>query len=125
MKKDEVLTLKNEQNEFIPLQQVFHNKVTLTTNELPNKSGVYPLVKNNESIATLAYNYDRAESKIANPNLSELLKEAQNITISNSIKDTFTKLNQQQQIKPLFKWFLGLAILFLLLEIGILKFFKV
>ena len=48
-----------------------------------------------------------------------------NVTISDSVKETFTELKKQRDIKPLFRWFLGMAVLFLLLEIFILKFFKV
>jgi hypothetical protein len=48
-----------------------------------------------------------------------------NVTISDSVKETFTELKKQRDIKLLFKWFLGMAVLFLLLEIFILKFFKV
>lgn len=125
IKNDEVLKLKKENDELIPLQRIFPKKVELTTNELPNKSGFYQVKNNDEIVKTLAYNYDRNESKLRNPNLKELLQDIENTTISNSIKETFKQINEKQQIKPLFKWLLGLAILFLLLEIGILKFFKV
>ncbi|MDC9723008.1 MAG: BatA domain-containing protein [Urechidicola sp.] len=123
--KDNVLTLKNDANEFIPLQRVYHNKVELTTNDHPKESGFYQITNNNEILRTIAYNYNRNESQLKNPNLPDLLKGVENINISDSIESTLNQINEQQQIKPLFKWFLGLAILFLLLEIGILKFFKV
>ncbi|MFK5879415.1 MAG: BatA domain-containing protein [Flavobacteriaceae bacterium] len=123
--KDNVLILKNDKNEFIPLQRVYHNKVELITTDQPKESGFYQITNNNGILRTVAYNYNRNESQLKNPNLRELLKNVENINISNSIKDTLNLINEQQQIKPLFKWFLGLAILFLLLEIGILKFFKV
>jgi len=125
IKKDEVLKLKNRNKEFIPLQRVFHDKVELTTSDQPNESGFYQITNNNMILGTLAYNYDRSESKLTHPNLKELLKNTKNVSISESIKDSFNLINEQQEIKPFFKWFLGLAILFLLLEIGILKFFKV
>jgi hypothetical protein len=125
IKKDEILKLKNEENEFIPLQQVFHNKVQLKTNEQPSKSGFYKITSNNNALRSVSYNYNREESNLNYSNLKELFKDDANISISNSIKETFTRLNEQQEIKPLFKWFLAFAILFLLLEIFILKFFKV
>jgi len=122
---DDILKLKTETQEFIPLQRVYHNKIELTTNDLPKESGFYQVINNENTHRTIAYNYDRNESELNNPNLKKLLQNQENISISNSIKNTFAQINNQQQIKPLFKWFLGLAILFLLLEIGILKFFKV
>jgi len=125
IKKDEILKLKNATSEFIPLQQVFHNKVQLKTNEQPETSGAYQITSNNNTFRSISYNYNREESNLSYTNLNELLKDTDNVSISNSIKETFTKLNEQQEIKSLFKWFLAFAILFLLLEIFILKFFKV
>ena len=126
IKKDEVLKLKIGDDELIPLQRVFYNKVELTTFDLPNESGFYQIINNHKIHGTLAYNYNRNESRLKHPNLNELLKGTDSIPIAiGTIKDTFNQINEQQEIKPLFKWFLGLAILFLLLEIGILKFFKV
>ncbi|PHR68823.1 MAG: hypothetical protein COA67_12265 [Lutibacter sp.] len=125
IKKDEILKLKNETSEFIPLQQIFHNKVQLKTNEQPNTSGFYTITSNNIALGSVSYNYNREESDLNYTNLRELFKDNNDISISNSIKETFTKLNEQQEIKPLFKWFIAFGILFLLLEIFILKFFKI
>ncbi len=124
IKKDEILKLKNETREFIPLQQVFHNKVQLKTNEQPNTSNFYKISSGNNTLRSVSYNYNREENDLNYTNLKELFKDKTNISTSNSIKETFTKLNEQQEIKPLFRWFLAFAILFLLLEIFILKFFK-
>ncbi|MCF6279132.1 MAG: BatA domain-containing protein [Flavobacteriaceae bacterium] len=125
VKKDEILKLKNETSEFIPLQQVFHNKVQLNTSEQPKTSGFYQVMSNTSTLRSVAYNYNREENDLNYTDLRELFKNESNVSISNSIKKTFKKLNEQQKIKPLFKWFLAFAILFLLLEIFILKFFKV
>ena len=124
IKKDEVLQLKNNLESFIPIQQIFHNKIQLKTTDIPSKSGHYEILYKNNLLKTIAYNYSRRESQLKYSNLTELFKNVDNVTISNSIEDTFIKLNKQQQIKSLFKWFLGLTILFLLLEMCILKFFK-
>ncbi len=123
--KDEVLKLKNETSEFIPLQQVFHNKVQLNTNEQPQQNGFYQIIRNDSALRTISFNYNRNESELKYTNLKELFKDVENVSVSNSIKETFIKLNEQQENKPLFKWFLASAIVFLLLEIAILKFFKV
>lgn len=125
IKKDEILKIRNQSQEFIPLQNTFHNKVQLSTNDQPSKSGFYEIINKNKTLRTIAFNYNKEESKLNYPNLEEIFKGNKNVTISNSISETFSKLNKQQQIKPLFKWFLALTVLFLLLEIFILKFFKV
>jgi hypothetical protein len=125
IKKDEVLSLKNDGNKFIPLQEVNYNKVKLKTLEEPSKSGFYEIKKEQVILRTLAYNYNREENNLNYIDLKEVFKDSENISISNSINDTFEQLSKQQEINSLFKWFLALAILFLLLEMCILKFFKV
>lgn len=125
IKKDEVLKITGESTDFIPLQEMSYNKVRLTTYEKPVKSGFYKIIYNNKTLMNIAFNYNRQESELIYQDLESEFKNLKNVTISNSIKETFTELKKQQNIKPLFKWFLGMAVLFLLLEIFILKFFKV
>jgi hypothetical protein len=124
LKKDQILKLQNEIEEIIPLQQVYKNTVELSTSDIPATSGFYNIMSNNELLKTIAFNYDSNESLLKYSNLTELFKESKNITISNSLEETFTELNKQQEMNSLFRWFLTVAILFLLLEIIILKFFK-
>jgi hypothetical protein len=57
-------------------------------------------------------------------NLEKTFNGQKNVTITNSIPKVFEKIATEQKINYLFKWFLALAILFLLLEIGLLKYFK-
>ncbi len=125
LKKDNILKLKNGANEFIPLQQIFYNKVKLKIADQPNQSGFYTITNNNDTLKTIAFNYNRQESELNYTNINKLFKDVNNIDIYNSVEDTFNELNEQQQIKSLFKWFLGLTVLFLLLEMCILKFFNV
>ncbi len=124
LNRDAVLKLKNGSNEFIPLQQVYHNKVQLKTSNEPSKSGFYDIINKSEIETTIAYNYNRQESQLNYTNINELFKDIPNVSISKSIKKTFNKLNNHQKINSLFKWFLALGVLFLLLEIALLKFFK-
>jgi hypothetical protein len=125
IKKDEVLKITGESIDFIPLQEVAHNKVRLTTFEQPVESGFYKITNNNKTIKNIAFNYNRQESELIYEDLKSEFKNMKNVTISDSVKETFTELKKQRDIKLLFKWFLGMAVLFLLLEIFILKFFKV
>ena len=125
IKKDEILSLENEKMDFIPLQEVQYNKVKLKTLEEPSKSGFYKIKKEQETLRTIAFNYNREENNLNYTDLNEVFKNQKNIHISKSINNTFSQLSKQQEINSLFKWFLALAILFLLLEMCILKFFKV
>lgn len=123
--KDEVLTLNSVNSTIIPLQQINYNNVQITTSDKPDESGFFTLNHKNTALKTLAFNYDRKESDFAAIDLNERFKDVSNITINTSIEDTLTQLKELQQIKPLFKWFLTLAVVFLLLEICILNFFKI
>lgn len=125
VKKDEILQLKNELVNFIPLQQTFYNKVQLTTYEQPTNSGFYKIHNKNNVLGTIAFNNNRKESDLKYLNLENIFNDTKNISISNSIAKTMLQLSEQQNEKPAFKWFLAFGILFLLLEIFILKFFKI
>lgn len=125
IKKDEILSLKNEEIDFIPLQEVQYNKVKLKTLEEPSKSDFYEIKKEQETLRTVAFNHNREENNLNYADLNEVFKNQKNIHISKSINNTFSQLSKQQEINSLFKWFLALAILFLLLEMCILKFFKI
>ncbi|PQJ72251.1 BatA domain-containing protein [Polaribacter butkevichii] len=124
IEKDKVLKVANTKNSFIPLQQKFQNKVRITTKEQPLKSGFYSIVKGVDTIQKLAFNYPKEESLLNFMDVSELQKTNKNITISNSIADVFKKINKKNEVHWLWKWFLSLAIVSLLLEILILKFYK-
>ncbi len=125
LKKDRVLNVSNNNTEFIPLQQIFENKVVLTfENNIP-KSGFYNIKINNELIKTIAFNYNREESVLLNTNLKEQIKNIKHATYSEAIETTFNKVQQQTKIDWLFKCFLALSVLFLFIEMLILKYFKV
>ena len=124
IEKDKVLKISNAKNSFIPLQQKFLNKVRIITKEQPLKPGFYAVLKNNDTILKLAYNYPKEESLLNFMDLNELKKQHKNITVSNSIADIFKEINKKNEVHWLWKWFLALAIVSLLLEILILKFYK-
>ena len=125
LSKDDILSINNNENSFIPLQQTYQNKVQLTTNELPENRGFYTVYKKDTPLQTIAYNTKKSESKLQFPNLQNAFRSNQNITVSNSVKETVKKITQKNKVHWLWKWFLGLAIVSLLLEILILKYFKV
>jgi len=122
--KDEVLTIKNDKNHFIPLQTSYQNKVHLNFQNQIQESGFYQVIAQNKLITTLAFNYNREESKLEYMNLEKTFNGQKNVTITNSIPKVFEKIATEQKINYLFKWFLALAVLFLLIEISLLKYFK-
>lgn len=122
---DEVLQVVVENQNLIPQQTVFNNKIQLNLGEEITKSGFYTIKKADKIIRTVAFNYNRNENDLTYSNLDSIFKDSKNITISTNIEQTFNKIQEQEEIKTLFKWFLGLAIVFLLVEICLLKFFKI
>lgn len=122
--KDEILSISNINTSFIPIQQTFQNKVIITTKTQPLEAGLYQVLKENLSIKDIAFNYPKEESLLNFLDLNTLQKSNKNITISSSIKDVFEEINKNNEVHWLWKWFLALAIVSLLLEILILKFYK-
>ncbi|WP_299527251.1 BatA domain-containing protein [uncultured Lutibacter sp.] len=124
--KDKVLKMLNEKTslEFIPLQISSQNKVKLTLNNHILQSGFYSILSENKPIKTTAFNYNREESDLNTVHIESLIENKKNVTISSSITGAFNEINNQQKINWLFKWFLAFSVLFLLIEMLILKYFK-
>lgn len=124
LQKDEILEISNSTTSFIPMQQTFQNKVSVTTKENPSEAGFYDIKKKDEIIEKIAFNTPKEESLLQFLDISQLEKANPNITVSNSISDVFKNIKKKNEVQSLWKWFLSLAIVSLLLEILILKFYK-
>ena len=60
--QDDILTLKDSINSFIPLQQTKANSVVITTMDDPSTSGNYSVEKENTFIENISYNYPRLKA---------------------------------------------------------------
>ena len=118
--KDEVLTISNIQTSFIPLQQTLQNSVKITTTNQPIEAGFYQINQQKNILKNIAFNYSRKESLLNFLDTSTIDTK----TFSTSVKNTLENINNENKIQWLWKWFLVLAIVSLLIEILILKFFK-
>ena len=124
LQKDEILEISNSNSTFIPSQQVFQNKVKITTKEQPSEAGFYNIQRKKEINEIIAFNMPKEESILQFLDISTLKDESNDINISSSISTAFQKMNKKNEVQWLWKWFLALAIVSLLLEILILKFYK-
>lgn len=124
IEKDNVLEIAGDFTNFIPLQKVSQNKVTIQLQDNILKSGFYQIRNNTKTIKTIAFNYNRLESELNYANLEALGGNSNNISIASSIDTVFDNLTNQQKINWLFKWFLAISVVFLLLEMLLLKYFK-
>ena len=123
IEKDDVLSISNNNIDFIPIQQIRLNKVSIKTTNQPNVAGIYIIKNKQNSIGhTIAYNYTNSESIRDYHQIAKL--ENKHIKTDTSVTDTLTEVNSASQIGTLWKWFVIFAILFLIVELLILKYFK-
>jgi hypothetical protein len=118
--QDDILTLRDSVNSFIPLQQTKANSVEITTLDEPSKSGNFQIEKSSSFIESVSYNYPRWESMMQYADLSNW----EGIEVYKSIEQLFDSISEQNKVNSLWKWFVIFAVVFLLLEMLILKFFK-
>ena len=123
MGKDEILVIAKNNASFIPLQQTYQNKVVIKTKEQPLVAGFYAVLKENINIKDLAYNYPKEESLLNFRDVNVIKRNNKNSTISSSIREVFEEINKNNEVHWLWKWFLALAFVSLLLELLILKFY--
>jgi hypothetical protein len=122
--KDEILNVKNSdgsnKGNFIPVQQILNNKVKLTFNDNPEIAGNFNVNNKNNKIDFLSFNYNRTESDFVNPN-TDISSDYKKI---NDIETVFDTIQTNRTDSQLWKWFVVLALLFLLTEVLIQKFVK-
>jgi hypothetical protein len=124
-----VYKLKGSTEEFIPEQRTVGSKVYLGIHNKVREAGYYELFLNPDDVlAEYAFNYDRKESELDYFNEEDLTKIAGNrmsvigLTSSASFENL---IEERSQGVVLWRWCLILALLFLLLEVLILRFWKV
>ncbi len=118
--QDGIISLISDQENSIPLQQSFPTKVRITTEDIPAKSGIYSLQDKNKIIQYVSYNYDSSESDLQYYSLSS----NENYTLNSSVTELFDQIKEETSINELWKWFVIFALIFLLIEILLLKFLK-
>ncbi|MEP3969403.1 MAG: alpha-1-antitrypsin [Nonlabens sp.] len=117
--QDDILSLSNESTQIIPRQQAFDNYVLLTAGKEISLTGNYNVTVKDQDISTLSFNATRTENQLkyySNADLGNNLSE--------SIDDLLYKLNQEENILSLWKYFVLGALFFLICELLILKFVK-
>ncbi|WP_010520995.1 BatA domain-containing protein [Aquimarina agarivorans] len=118
--QDKVLHIKNDLEQFIPLQQLYKNYVKISTTNLPHKAGNYVVTSNDSIISYISYNYPTNESNLVYDDLSTFKNNKPNT----SVTTYFSNAKASFKIKELWKWFLIFALAFLAIELLLLKFLK-
>ena len=120
LSKDAVLTVKNKNEEFIPIQQILNNKVKLLFNNYPEKAGNFIIYNQQEGIENISFNYNRNESDIENSSENALSDYKK----SDSIASIFDSLQSDRTDSQIWKWFAIFALLFIAAETAIIRFMK-
>jgi hypothetical protein len=118
--KDAILSLVKDDSAVIPLQQTFSNKVTITTDTYPSFAGILQVKKDSETLKNLSFNYNRDESNLR---YHKLEKDTDHM-VQTSLLSALDDIKSNASINALWKWFVILALLFLLIEMLILKYLK-
>ena len=120
LSKDDIISVNNATEKFIPTQQILNKKVKLTFNENPKTAGNFGVFNHNDLIKNISFNYKRTESNLTidNENVLADYKKIDNIeTVFDSFKTDRTN-------NELWKWFAVLTLLFLIAELLIQKYVK-
>ena len=111
---------------FIPTQQWSNGKLILQVGNEVKNAGFYNLTNNDSSYASIAFNYSRDESimEFLSPEeLNDWAGEHENVSVLQTQNKTI-KPNMIRDEKPLWKFFILTALIFLIFEIVIIKVMK-
>lgn len=120
LSKDEVLTVRNADSDFIPMQQVLNNKVKLSFGDYPEMAGNYSITKGDEVLKNISFNHARTESNLGLQNKAVL----KDFTETDSVGTVYSDIKSERTASELWKWFVIGTLIFLLLELLIQKFVK-
>jgi hypothetical protein len=120
LSKDDILTIKGAQEQFIPVQQILNNKVKMVFNDYPEQAGNYSIYNKKERLENISFNYNRSESNLALAN-EDAVSDYKTIESVSAVFDTLQTNRTDNQI---WKWFVIFALLFLVTEMAIIRFVK-
>ena len=120
LSQDEILSLEIEKERTIPLQQTYNKRVRLITNELPKEAATYEVKNKTELLKKISFNYKREESRLTYYNLNN----GNNYEVDNSLALAINSIKSNASINALWKWFVIFALVFLIIEMLILKYLK-
>ncbi|WP_372973614.1 BatA domain-containing protein [Muriicola sp.] len=118
--KDRILSLKKGDLEFIPRQQSVGRNTRLWFSDAPPEAGTYVL-ENAPVNRSFSFNFPRKENDLK---YLDLDVTGEGTALMDSISEMFKRFENDSRVTGLWKWFVILAVLFLLAEIIIQKAMK-
>lgn len=130
--KEQVLHIRGLDNDFdlIPLQNSYLGETMLTLNEAVEKPGFYRVIQQDEQLAFLAMNDSREESKLNTLSRSQLEEQMKKAGIAKASLVERAEIEQGRAFEnlssgtQLWKWFVVLSLIFLLIEGLLLRFWR-
>ena len=120
IQQDNVLKLTKNNIQIIPQQHPYSRKTRLTTTEEPSESGIYSVMNAGQEVKKVSYNYNREESRLSYNDIESAYANYMTDSVSEVIED----LKSDAKVNALWKWFVIFALMFLLIEMLILKYIK-
>jgi hypothetical protein len=120
----------NSEVDIIPEVRVLNNGLNLYTQGQINEPGFYQIVRNNDSLLPLAFNFSRKESDLSCYKLAELeeIIKDKNLLQFSLIVDSGLDFSKQvleaAEGKKLWKIFIIVALMFISIEVALLRFLK-
>lgn len=120
MGSDEILKISDSNSSWIPRQQKKANHVLISTIDEPEAAGNYQIMNDQDFLENISYNFSRSES-----DLNYLKVENWHGTnVHKNIDSLFESITEANSIKGLWKWFIIFALIFLIMEMLVLKYLK-
>ncbi|MBW6490240.1 MAG: BatA domain-containing protein [Lentimicrobium sp.] len=127
---DNVLRITSEDGsgEFIPEVRKVNGKSVVYVHDHITQAGFYNVVGDGKPISVLAFNYNRKESDLRCAGLEELKQVAMKVpgteVLSEGKKEVSKIIAERNHGHKLWKWFVAAALLFILSEVLLLRFFR-
>lgn len=118
--KDEVVSVQKEGYSFIPMQQILNTKCKLSFGDYPEEAGNFEVIKANNSLKKVSFNYPRTESDLTQVSTANF----ENFTKVNNISTVLNDIASERTSNEIWKWFIIATLLLLLTELLIQKFVK-
>jgi hypothetical protein len=125
----EMVNRKNG-DRFVPGKNVTGNGVILEFNDLIKNDGHFLLQNEDSVFAAVAFNYDRKESDLNYFQVDELKAKIEalqmkNVKVVENAEGNFAEVfDEIQNGKQLWKWFILMALLMILAEVALIRFWK-
>ncbi len=120
LQQDEILKLKKDDAELIPQQRTFPKKVSVSMQDSPERDGIYEVINGGVALQSVSFNYNRSESELTYYDLESY----ENLNQSSTVNQMIESIKSNANIKALWKWFAIFALIFLIMEMLILKFIR-